>query len=209
MNITKDVEQYINSHASVKDILKKGLVNYSALSRQIIKETGLKRTDFDAVLIACRRTARKLSMKSSAETRILQILQKSKMEIKTKILAVVLDKDVDDEDLLDFERKVKKKKDVYQMIEGTSAITLITNDEYSDEINRLFRKSILKMNRNLVDIILKSPEKLENVPGVSSYLYSLFAEREINILETMSCYTDTLLVVNEEDLNEVIRIMKF
>jgi hypothetical protein len=53
MSITKQAEAYISEHPSIKDSLIKGLINYSALSREICEHL---RTDrFDAVLIACRR----------------------------------------------------------------------------------------------------------------------------------------------------------
>ena len=35
INITKETENYIRDHPSIKDCLKKGLINYSSLSRKI------------------------------------------------------------------------------------------------------------------------------------------------------------------------------
>jgi len=38
MNITKLSEKYINEHPSIKDCVRKGLINYSSLTRQIASE---------------------------------------------------------------------------------------------------------------------------------------------------------------------------
>ena len=55
-NITKLTEGYIAEHPFVKDCLKKGLINYSSLTRQICQDLNLDpRKNFDAILIACRR----------------------------------------------------------------------------------------------------------------------------------------------------------
>jgi len=52
MNIKKAVFAYIEGRPSIKDCLKKGLINYSSLTRQIIKDLGITEDDFDATLIA-------------------------------------------------------------------------------------------------------------------------------------------------------------
>ena len=101
MNITKLTESYIESHPSLKDCLRKKLVNYSQLSRQIIKDGNLKSRDFDAVLIAARRYFRKLSKSAAAEDTIRLLLSNSRIEIKNKIVVVVIDRHVYTDDLLE------------------------------------------------------------------------------------------------------------
>ena len=55
-NITKLTEHYISEHPSIKDALKKGLINYSKLTRQIAEDMDIElKKNFDAILIACRR----------------------------------------------------------------------------------------------------------------------------------------------------------
>jgi hypothetical protein len=55
MSIAKIVGEYIEGHAIIKECMADGLINYSALSRHIMREHGIKQ--FDAVLIACRRAS--------------------------------------------------------------------------------------------------------------------------------------------------------
>jgi len=67
-NITKLTEQYIAEHPSVKDCLKKGLINYSSLTRKLCKDLNLDlKKNFDAILIACRRYHRKISKETVIE----------------------------------------------------------------------------------------------------------------------------------------------
>src|SRR3989338_8152496 len=156
INITKLTESYILNFPSVKDALKKGLINYSSLARKIIKDKNLDKKSFDAILIACRRYYRKVKEEASNEEKILSILKSSNVEIKNKVAAIVLEKDIHMPNLLNIENKVKKQ-------------------------NKVFRNKIMKKSQDLVEITLKSPKEIETTAGVISYLYSLFGENNINI----------------------------
>src|SRR3989338_7947802 len=145
MNAAKITESYIDSRPSIKDCLKKKVINYSRLSRQIIKDNGLKSGDFDAVLIAARRYFWKLSKFAAAEDKIRALLSSSRIEIKNKIIVAVIDKHIFTDDLLELERKIKKSRNVFYAIEGTDAITIITAAPFADDIRSVFKSSIMKV----------------------------------------------------------------
>lgn len=209
VNITKLTEDYIAEHPFVKDCLKKGLINYSSLTRQICIDLNLHKKNFDAVLIACRRFYRKIKTEATTEKKILDILKNSKIEVKNKINAIVLEKDIIVSNLLDIEKEAKKLLETFHIIEGTSAITIITSDEFSKKVKKVFRNKIIKENTNLVEVILKSPKQIETTAGVISYIYSLLGENNINIFETLSCWTDTIFLVEEKDLSKVMEFLRF
>ena len=209
-NITKLTENYILEHPSVKDCLKNGLINYSSLSRQIASELKLDlKNNFDAILIACRRYQRKLKKEEVFEKNILKVLKQSKIEIKNKIIAVVLEKDIFFEHLINLEKEVKKKKDIFRIIEGISAITIITAEDFLDLIKKYFKNKIVLENKDLAEITIKSPRDIETTPGTYAYLCSLFGENNINIVETLSCWTDTIFLINENDVGKAIGLLKF
>ncbi|MBI2650286.1 ACT domain-containing protein [Candidatus Woesearchaeota archaeon] len=209
-NITKLTENYILEHPSIKDCLKNDLINYSSLSRQIASELDLNlNKNFDAILIACRRFKRKLKKEEIHENKILDILKGSKIEIKNKIIAVVLEKDIFFGNLLNLEREIKKRKEIFRVIEGISAITIITAENFLDLIKKYFKNKIMLENKNLAEITIKSPKEIEATPGTYAYLCSLFGENNINIVETLSCYTDTIFLVKEDDVGKVMGLMRF
>ena len=80
---------------------------------------------------------------------------------------------------------------------------------FLSEIKKLFRNKIIKENKNLIEITLKSPKEIETTAGVVPYVYSLFGEHGINIVETMSCWTDTLFVIEEKDIAKAMDILRF
>jgi hypothetical protein len=209
-NITKLTEQYISEHPFVKDCLKKGLINYSSLTRQICIDLNLNvKKNFDAVLIACRRHYRKIKTEATTEKKILDILKNSKIEVKNKINAIVLEKDIVFFNLLDIEKEAKKILETFHIIEGTNTITIITSNDFAKKVKQVFRNKIIKENTDLVEVILKSPKQIETTAGVVSYIYSLLGENGINMFETLSCWTDTIFLVEEKDLSRVMEFLRF
>ncbi len=210
MSITKSIDAYISEHPSIKDCLKNGLINYSSLSRKIAAELKIDlKKNFDAILIACRRFKGKLKSEDIFEKNILKILKNSKIEIKNKIIAVVVEKDVYFGTMLNLEKEIRKRKEIFRIIEGISAITIITSEEFTDLIEKSFKNKIVTENKNLVEITIKSPEDIETTPGAYAYLCSLFWENNINIVETLSCWTDTIFLIDEKDAGKVISLLRF
>ncbi len=210
VNITKLTETYISEHPFVKDCLKKSLINYSSLTRQICIDLNLDaKKNFDAVLIACRRYYSKIKTESSTEKKIIDILKNSKIEIKNKINAIVLEKAIIFSNLLDIEKEAKKVNETFHIIEGANAVTIITSNDFDKKIKKTFRNKVIKENIDLVEVILKSPKQIETTAGVVSYIYSLLGENNINIFETLSCWTDTIFLVEEKDLSKVLEFLRF
>jgi len=210
MNITKLSEKYINEHPSIKDCVRKGLINYSSLTRQIASDSGLDlKKNFDAILIACRRYFRKVKKEDVLEKKIIDILKQSKLEVKNKIVVVVVEKDIYFNHLIELHKEVKKKAEIFHIIEGSKTITLITISEFLEYIKKLFKNKILRITENLAEINLKSSEEMEKTPGVMAYLTTLLAENGINIIETMSTWTDTLFVISENDIAKVMGVLRF
>ena len=209
-NITKLTEDYIIEHPSIKDCLVSGLINYSSLSRKIALELKLDlKNDFDAILIACRRFKRKLKKDETFEKNILKILKDSKIEIKNKIIAVVVEKDIFFGNLIDLEKEIKKKNEIFRIIEGASGITIITSEDFLNRIQKIFKNQIILENKNLAEITIKSPKEIETTPGTYAYLCSLFGEHNINIVETLSCWTDTIFLIKEEDVGKAMNLLRF
>lgn len=209
MNITKAVEEYVDFSPSIKDCLKEQVINYSDLSRKIIKETSLKQSDFDAILVALRRYTKKINALPSFEKRIQKVLSQSKLTITNRVGVIVLEKHIYSDDLLALEKKIKKARDVFYAIEGSGVITIITSEYYLEEIRKTFRANMIKDWNHLALIVISSPEDIEEIPGVYAHLASLLSQKGINVYETMSCWSETLFVVAEKDISRSISTFGF
>ena len=209
-NITKLTEQYISEHPSIKDCLKKGLINYSSLTRQLCTDSDLDlKKNFDAILIACRRYHRKIGKEAVLENKIIKVLKDSKLEVKNKIDVVLVEKDIYYGHIIELQKEIKKKSELFHIIEGSNTITVVTSHEFLGVVKKLFKNKIIKVTEDLAEVTLKSSEDVENIPGIIAYLSTLLAENGINIIETMSTWTDTLFVIAEKDIAKVMGLLRF
>lgn len=210
MNISEITEKYVVHHPSIKDCLSMGIINYSALSRKISSEENFgKKVKLDAILIAARRLYDKFQKEELRDSKIIRLLKNSKVDVQNKVLVAIVEKNIYFDNLLSFQKKVKNNSELFHSIEGTDTITIVTREDYLDDINQMFDDKVVKIRTNLAKIVIKSSKDIEETSGVFSYLTSLFSDNNINIFETMSCWTDTILVIDENDVGKALSILRF
>jgi hypothetical protein len=198
--------KYIDRHPSIKDCISKDLVNYSSLSRLIMKETGI--ANEEAVLAASRRYAMKLS-KTDFEGDIMRVFEASRLELKTRICIVVAKNEwIVLRNLEEIVRRILAEKSTMQVLQGTNGITVISEDKYIPQIVKAIgTEHIISVREGLSEITMKSPPVIEETPGVFVYVMSLLSEEGINLLEAVSCYTDTIFIVSKEDTMRAFDIL--
>lgn len=207
MSVSRLTHKYIREHPSVQDCLERGLINYSALAREIC--TANKMDSFDAVLVACRRYFQKKKSHVSREQKILALVKKAKVRVRSKILVASIERSKGLEKALEIQNLIKKEKGDFNLIEGEEVFTIITNSDYLPILKKTFTSGVLKVSSGLAQITMVFGETLEMTPGVLSYLYRMFADYEINIREEMSCWRDVMVVVEEKDVAKVMQMLNF
>lgn len=207
MSVSRITHKYIREHPSVQDCLERGLINYSALAREICDAT--EATSFDAVLVACRRYYQKKRSHVSREKRIVALLRKSKVRVRNKIAVATIEKSRGIDKALEIQNTVKKEKGDFNLIEGEDVFTVITNIEYLPVIKKVFGPGVIKSSTGLAQITMIFGDNLEMTPGVLSYIYRMFSEYDINIREEMSCWKDVMVVIDEKDVAKVMQMLSF
>ncbi len=199
-SLAEKTRVYIDSHPSVKDCVSKGLINYSSLARTIMKD--MKLDNEEAVMIACRRYAGKLNVASDHEMDILTILKDSRLEMRTKTCIITAKNDWSVLHKMDNLFKDLWNDDaIMQIVQSASAVTIIADKLLRDRIiDTIGKVNIIKVRENLVEITVKSPEKIVETSGVIAYLITNLSDAGINVEETVSCHTDTVFIVSEMDM---------
>lgn len=205
-SVARRVRDYIASRPAVMDAIKQDIVNYSALARVVGKELGIRKEE--AVLAACRRFPID-SVKGYKEDAVKRILKKSRIETRTKVSTVTVVQGIDVlqrlgdvvEELLDENRICR----LIQVSRGT--VIIVDEDSLPRVIRRLRGPQILNVRRDLVEITATSPESVEDTPGLLAYLSSALASKGINIVQAMSCYTDTIFILERDDMAAAIDVL--
>jgi aspartokinase len=187
MTIAQDVRSYLQNKPYLLEALEKGIVNLSELSRQIQEE--LKTGNVSAIKAALRRFGEDLQRhKQKREEKVLHLLKRSSIAVYDRKSVIITDKEIEKEggmkvDLLD--------KFVY----------LLDKSELRKKINALVT------HENCTMVVIHSPKELEATPGVVAFLTTLLAEQNINIVEFISCWTETIIVVEKKDSLKVYEVL--
>jgi aspartokinase len=179
MTIAQNVRSHLRNKPYLLEALEKGIVNLSELSRQIQEE--LKTDNTSAVKAALRRYAEELQRhKQKREEKVLHVLKRSGIVVYDRKSVMITAKELETKsgmkvDLLD--------KHVY----------LLDRSELPERINALVK------HENCTMIVVHSPEELEATPGVVAFLTTLLSEQNVNMIEFISCWTETIIVVEKKD----------
>jgi len=209
-NTAEITNEYIDEHPYIKNCLKKGLINYSALARHIAKDLKIeKKSSKEAILIAARRKQSVLKKELNQEKEIIKLLSNSEIEIKNKIVVFIVKKSINFEVMENIQTQIRKDSGLSYVLEGSDNYTIITQEKYIPQTEKILKNIIIKENKNMVLINIKSPKEIETISGVVSYLTSLFKENGVNIYEFLSCWTDTIFIIDSKDLNKSINFLRF
>lgn len=197
------VLRYINQHPSVRNCLAKGLVNYSALARQICEQMDLKQ--FDGVVMALRRHGARLKKHEvGLDKRVISLLQSSRSIVRNKIAVLIIEKPRDFELLYSLQKSVRKRRGDCTIIEGEDALVAIVSEIYVSEFRAAFGNKIIKVTTGLAIVTILLDERIEMTQGVVAFVYGLLAWSGVNVLEEMSCWTDLMFVIEEKDLSAAL-----
>jgi len=179
MTIAQNVRNHLRNKPYLLEALEKGIVNLSELSRQIQEE--LKTENTSAVKAALRRFSGELQKhKQKREEKVLQLLKRSGIVVYDRKSVMITAKELD--------TKSGMKVDLLG-----KHVYLLDRSEMPERINALVK------HENCTMIVVHSPEELEATPGVVAFLATLLAEQNVNIIEFISCWTETIMVVEKKD----------
>lgn len=180
MSVREQVEDFVEDRPYIQHALSEDIVNYSALARKIEPEI---EGGFEAIKIALRRYQEELkSQRKKRQEKITDILGETSIELKSGFKAC----------------KSEEKQKAYLNAKTENGWTNIVKQSKACKGEEI---------EDQIIISLKSPENLEETPGVMAYICSLFAARDINITELISCREDSHLIINEEDATEAFRLL--
>lgn len=204
-SVASVVRDYIDTHPSIKDCIQDGLLNLSALSRQIMADRGIDK--MEATLVACRRYQDAAPRHSERE--IKRTLARSRIEMTSKMSIVSIRNDWQMYGRLQsFLRRAMGEGHVPKLIQGSKALTLITDESTAATIaEEIGEDRVLDQRDGLVEIAVTSPESIRTTPGIMAFLCGSLSSNGINVVETMSSYTDTIFIVQPEDMMRAFEIL--
>jgi hypothetical protein len=179
-SIAQLVRDTLQTRPSLLDALNMKIVNYSALARLLQEEIG--EGSLEAVKAAVIRVSEELEESmSTREEAVRTILKESKVRLQDKIAVLISN----------FKLEVQYIVTAYLT---DSYVYIVDQTTLKDEL-----PSEVKIQKNLIALILLSPPVVETTPGFVSFITQLLASHNLNIVEFISCATNTIIILNAKD----------
>jgi len=193
-SIAKQIARLLDADPYIKQSLKLGVANYSAIARKLRKEY-LPKASLEAVKAAVRRYS--LGEDSFDYVKDLkELLSKTKIALKSDVCVLTLFPDT----RLDLDKITKKVGKDFSIVRSTNAITMMLDQEHIEDALKLIGKqNLIKSIKNHYALTLQSPKGIEASPGFVAFFSEILARNGINIREYYSCYTDTVFVLAKKD----------
>jgi len=209
--LSEKIKEFLSLHPYLKECIRLNIVNYSALSRYIankFKEAGLN-VSTDAIKMSLIRLRKEVMLEKEYSIREIEdLLAKSIVELQTNLIVITAKKSIVDQKINELIKLIGISR-FFHIAQGTDNYTLILPTEYKRKIIDLVGEdNILDVVEEQAAITLISPESIVYTPGFTAYITSTLASNNINITQIISCYKDTILVVNRSDLSKAYNILE-
>jgi hypothetical protein len=193
-SIAKQVSRLLDADPYIKQSLKLGVANYSAIAKKIKREH-LQKASLEAIKAAVRRYS--LEEESFDYIKDLkEILHGTKIILTSDACVLLLFPDTH----LDLEKITRKIGKDFSIVRSSNAITIITSQEHLESLlNLIGKQNTIELLKNHYTLTLQSPEGIETAPGFVAFFSEILARNGINIREYYSCYTDTVFVLAKKD----------
>ncbi|MDQ6668886.1 MAG: ACT domain-containing protein [Thermoproteota archaeon] len=206
-SITHAVKEVINNDLSFQDSLERGYCNISAVARIIRPQVNRllgRNIRIESIITALKRSRKLYDIPVRP---MLTILANSTISVKTDVAKISAGKS---------KRSIEKVAktltqygdNLISVSESILSITIVFDDTLLHEVKRIFaNNNILEVEDDLAAIIVNSPEQIIKTPGCAIAFYNQLARRHINIEDTVSCYTDTIILVKMTDVGKAFNAL--
>lgn len=212
MSIPSAVEAVIKKRPFLEGALVDGLINLSALARQLkpdVEKIVGKEVNDSAVIMALNRLVPRLELISTMKVR----------KVVENIGDVIVRSDLSDFTFVNSSQLYNKQAELLHQVhemknvfctfsQGIYETTIVVSDLIKPLVNEIFAgEQKIAENNNLSMITVKLPSDNTICPGVYYYLFKELAWDSINVVEVISTSNEFSIVVSDDDVHRAFSIL--
>ena len=213
ITISQLLEKLIKQKPFVESALVEGLVNISALARQLkpeIESTLKKEVTEASIIMALKRFVDQMDVSmhrkiEKATKGFGDIIVRSNLCDFTYKLSETL---IEKQSILI--KKIGKEKDVFFTISrGVFETTIVISNTYADEVKEIYKEETLIASSNFISsITLRLPKNNTVIPGLYYHIFKQIAWEGISILEAVSTTNELSIILNDKDVDRAFSVLK-
>lgn len=204
--VSDAVSETLDTMNYLKTALKRDLVNYSALSRDIkplVEEKLGSTVSMDAIIIAIRRYANTLR-ESRGDTDLINVLSLCSLIVRTGMVNVHFKRNASlFGKLTALYSKVNwVAGERMYIIQRSDEVSVIANSKFMPFFNELISQepeTLINLRPNLALVTVNFPPVALDFPGLFSFMMSQLADGRVNVNSIFSTYSGVTFTVAESD----------
>ena len=197
-SIAEVVRRLVDSEVAVQESLAKGYANLSALARLLkpkVERILGREVSFESILSALKR----VKPRYGGSEVVSRVIARSTLSVRMDLAKVSVEKGRRTLSLMG--RLISDlHESLIQASASLSAITLIFDERVKDRVLKALGRDVLEFGDGLAAVIVQSPKEIVETPGCMIAFYNQLSREGINIEDTVSCYTDTIIVIKRKDV---------
>lgn len=205
MSVASAVREVLRERPHQLRALSDGVASYRALARSLkpaVEECVGEEVSEDAVVSALRRTE-EIPSPSGA------VLDGSRVTLRRGVGVMTVQAGLSVAGDMVRTAKSVERPEVLRIVQGERKTTVVADGEDLDTVEEALGREPLFREDGLAEVVVTSPGEIEREPGVVAEMAARLAARGINVLEMMSCNTDTIFVVADRDAEEAVDALEF
>ena len=202
VSVSSAVRDEVAYDLSIQDALAREYANISALATVLkprLEEKLGRKVNREGIVTALKRLE---GTYTAASNEIRSVIAESVVNVRTHVSKISIEKTRQTLEVVS-SLLATYQHDFLQVSESISFITLIFDQKLHKKIRaRLTDGAILEEGDEYAAIIVQSPPQIITTPGCLISFYNQIARRHVNIEDTISCHTDTILVVKMREVGK-------
>lgn len=203
MSIAKKTKSYVIARPAIHECLRRGIINFSALAREIQSFYQIESTP--PIVVAATRYAERLKRLGSIDKKITQAIQNSQVHLLGDIIHFSVSCPLTD--LMSRELLQRQHSGTCRLFEGNRRGIVTCQSQYAAEIRGILGRRILREYSELIEISISQSLDVVRTPGVAARLFGLLGESGINIYDTLMLAGEHILYCHMKDLPQVHRLI--
>lgn len=205
-SISRIVQELIDKDLSIQHALERGYGNFSAIARMLkpmVEEILSRKVKIESVITAVKRA--RITYKPAYHLDMTSVIAESTINMRTDVAKISVEKTRRNMETMRRILTFFSRDDYIQIVEGLKTITLLFDQKLVERIKSNFPlENVLEEKNNLAAIIITSPQKIVETPGCITSFYNALSRVYINIEETLSCSTETIIVLQLRDVSKAL-----
>lgn len=212
ITVSEIVEDIVRRTPFLEEALARGIINLSALSREIkpeIEKELMKKVKEGAILMGLKRLSNKIK-KIHKEQRSFFKTPPDLMVRSNLVEITILNSDT----LLNKQKKLLEQIKFIQnyfltFTQGIYETTIIVSKNLEEKLLKIFEDAkIISKFENLSSLTIQLPEGSALIPGIYSFILKALAWEGINLIEVVSTFNEFTIILENKNTDRAFSILK-